>query len=311
MALEQEIAKIVEAKNPAGGDADFNMTQLQAAAWPFIEKDPAVVPLLPKLKKLGDKNYRKLAQAILRNVFLIELVKKPKIETTKFRVRWTDELKGDPRGCSFSECLDIARDLLINLPKWIKVQPEHQETLDLSFNVSLIPYEAPIDYPVRVTKNGKLHTRGNVLWLFDPLVLRTLKLRQFLTDPAQSPDAKFFRTVLTDKIKVKTYLTDRVLTGGHKTNREKRWEAHPQSVHFAERRVCMAIEYALIMQICEFDGFPKKSVKHLQQQKVLPENLPTTLCPITGDTLSYEVFREELLNPQHGRSAFQVGHLKT
>ena len=34
-------------------------------------------------------------------VFLIELVKVPKIETTKFRMRWFGQLEGDPRYCSF------------------------------------------------------------------------------------------------------------------------------------------------------------------------------------------------------------------
>lgn len=309
MALQQEIEAIVEARKPNGEEANFNMTRLQTVVWPRIETIPAVRAVLPKLKGLGEKNYKKLSQAILRNVFLIELVKKPKIETTKFRVRWIDELKDDPRGCSFDECMAIASDLLTGLSDWTSARPEHDETLKLCFGESLLPYEAPLDYQARKTAAGRLHERGNIMWLFDPLVLRTLKLRQFLTEPQKSPDSKFFKMVLTEKIRVKTYLTDRVLTGDHKTNREKRWETHPESVHFAERRVCMAIEYALVTQVCRFQGFPQASITQLQAQNVLPASLPTALCPITGDALSYESFRDELLNPAHGRAAFQVGHL--
>jgi hypothetical protein len=264
---------------------------------------------LSALKASLGEDYDKLAKTILRNVFLIELVKKPKIETTKFRVRWIDELSNDPRGCSFDECLHMAQGLIRELPGWLGKSPEHGLTLQLSFNCSLIPYEAPLDYQLRKAANGKLHTRGNLTWLFDPLVLRTLKLRAFLTNDKTSPDAPFFRTVLSDKIKVKTYLTDRVLTGEHKTNREKRWETHPESVHFADRRTCLAIEYALVTQICRFEGFPANAIKQLQSEKVLPPTLETALCPITGDKLSYEAFRKELLSPQHGKSEFQVGHL--
>jgi hypothetical protein len=244
----------------------------------------------------------------LRSSLLIELVKVPKIETTKFRVRWFGQLKDDPRWCSFEECYEIACDLLTTLPKWLEVS-QNAEVLRLSLDFGLIPYEAPIDYFARLGKKGRLHERGNIGWFSDDVAFRTLKLRKYLTSPATSPDAHFFKKVLADKIKVKTYLTDRVLTGDHKTNREKRWETHPESVHFAERRTCMGVEYALVTQICSFKGFPVDSLRKLQGEKILPASLPTALCPITGDALSYDDFREELLNPTHGKSEFQVGHL--
>jgi hypothetical protein len=204
--------------------------------------------------------------------------------------------------------MNIATNLLTTLPEWLQTSV-HSECMNLSFSSGMIPYEAPLDYSHRFTAQGRLHQQGNLIWFYDELILRTLKLRKFLTDSSTSSDHEFFKTVLSDKIKVKTYLTDRVLTGDYKTNREKRWETHPNSVHFAERRVCMAIEYALVTQICAFEGFPHSSLIQLQQANVLPQNLPTALCPITGDELSYEAFRGELLNPTHGKSDFQVGHL--
>ena len=301
--LEQQITNIVDAND------NFNMTQLLAAAWPQIEQLPTIADQLHSIRDaFTPKNYKKLSQAILRKSFLIELVKVPAIETTKFRVRWYSQLANDPRSCAFDECLEIASNLIRTLPHWLHT-PEHAEVLNLSFSCSIVPYEAPIDYLSRITPNQRIHTLGNIAWYYDDLMLRTLKLRKYLTDPNQSPDADFFQRVLTDKIKVKTYLTDRVLTGEYKTNREKRWETHPRSVHFAERRTCMAIEYALVTQICAFQGFPTAFLEHLQQENVLPNTLPIALCPITGDALSYEALRNELLNPTHGKSDFQVGHL--
>lgn len=284
------------------------MTGLANIVWPLIEREPELRGPLGRLSELLGANYRKLAFSILRNSFLIELVKVPKIETTKFRVRWFAQLENDPRFCSFEECLLMAKDLLATLPKWLK-NPNHLECLLLSFSYGIIPYESPLDYVVRFTRQNRLHQRGNLAWLYDELVLRTLKLRKYLMDEETSPDREFFRTVILEKVRVKTYLTDRVLTGEYKTNREKRWETHPNSVHFAERRVCMAIEYALVTQICAFDQFPEAALKQLQQDNILPRVLPTALCPITGDALSYEAFRTALLNPIHGRSDFQVGHL--
>lgn len=307
MAHQEEIKTAIEAVVATEGD--FSMTQLLATAWPRIETFPPIAQVIPALKNtLGPKSYKKLTQAILRNVFLIELVKVPAIETTKFRVRWYPQLENDPRLCSFDECLLIATDLLGALPVWL-AEPLHAEALRLIFECSLLPYEAPIDYVLRLTPKGRIHERGNITWYCDELMVRTLKLRQYLTAPLLSPDVDFFKQVLTDKIKVKTYLTDRVLTGAYKTNREKRWETHPQSVHFAERRTCLAIEYALVTEICSFQGFPAHFLHQLQEEGILANQLQEALCPITGDALSYEAFRNGLLNPHHGRSDFQVGHL--
>ena len=208
-------------------DDNFSMTQLLEMAWPHIESLPRVAPQIQNLRHvLGARHYKKLSQTILRNAFLIELVKVPKIETTKFRERWYRQLDGDPRGCSFEECSEIASDLLEEPPAWMS-DLHHAEALKLAFDYSVIPYEAPIDYALRITQNGRIHERGNLVWYYDELILRTLKLRKYLTGSEQSPDVAFFRQILDDKIKVKTYLTDRVLTGDYKTNREKRWRHIP------------------------------------------------------------------------------------
>ena len=80
--MQNEIESIVEI------DGNFSMSQLADAVWPLIEDQPAITLVAEQLKASLGNNYRKLAYSILRNAFLIELVKVPKIETTKFRVRW-------------------------------------------------------------------------------------------------------------------------------------------------------------------------------------------------------------------------------
>jgi hypothetical protein len=258
------------------------------------------------------RKYKQLACGILRHAFLIELVKIPGIETTKFRTRWYSQLSGDPRECSFEECLEIAQDLVFTLiNSWLN-NSENFEVLTLFLEHGILPYELPIDYIERPVINDiitRIHRRDNIAWIVDENVIRTLKLRQYLTNPQTSPDAEFFKKVIDDKIKIKTYLTDRVLTGLYKTNREKRWEVHPRSVHFSLRRVCIAIEYELITQLCAFEGFPENFRKMLQEQAILPQAMEISRCPITLEPLVFQEFREELMNPTHGKSNFQVGHL--
>lgn len=302
--MKKTIEQIVEADR-------FKMAALVDAVWPLVEAHPVASASLARIRSaLGVPRLRQLSCALLRHVFLIELVKLPAVETTKFRVRWFEQLHDDPRECSFDECVVILHDLLQELPDWLAVAA-HADLLSLFFDHSILPYEAPLDYLERPAEGTglRIHRRSNLAWVYDDVMLRTLKLRRFLTDPSSSPDAAFFRKVLEDKIKVKTYLTDRVLTGLHKTNREKRWEAHPQSVHFATRRTAMAIEYTLITQLCAFDGFPQASIEALQTEGVLPRQLNTFRCPVTQEPMSFPLFREELMNPTHGKAEFQVGHL--
>ena len=291
----------------------FSMSALCSEAWPLIETDAPVSTSLTSIRRaLSPAHYRKLQYAILRQVFLIELVKQPRIETTKFRARWWNELDEDPRSCSYEECLQIAHSLLIELSTNWLTDASHREVLTLFFDYGLLPYEVPIDYnavPSPLDPTTRLHCLGNLSWTFNRTMARTLKLRQFLTDPETNQDTYFFKRVLDDKIKVKTYLTDRVLTGPHKTNREKRWETHPASVHFATRRATMAIEYTLVMQLCSFEGFPAHLRETLQSENILPADIQSFRCPVTREPLSFTEFRNEIENRTHGRSRFQVGHL--
>ncbi len=293
----------------------FHMKTFYDRVWPLFANRNSVKPHIDDLKNIFNKSKcTKLFYGILRHAFLIELVKLPGVETTKFQTRWCSQLNQDCRQTSFEECLEIARYLIADLAKtWLK-SSNNVEILNLFFNYSMLPYELPIDYlsTKGFEKNNidsRIHRRENIGWVADEKIVRTLKLRKFLCHADTSPEPEFFKKVINDKIKVKTYLTDRVQTGKYKTNREKRWEVHPQSVHFALRRVCLAIEYQLITQICSFDGFPEDSKSILQNEEILPKEMQVFRCPITLERISFQEFKDELMNPIHGKSNFQVGHL--
>ncbi len=244
--------------------------------------------------------------ALVRATFLIELVKTPKIETTKFEVRWADRLPAsDPRHCPFPVCLDTMKRalelLVVDLADHRKV-----EHLRLLPTYHMLPYEVPVDYLDRRV-NSQLHEPENIRWFWDETIHRCISLRRFF-DLDVDGSVRSLMSLAYDKIKVKTYLTDRVLTGDHKTNREKRWETHPGSVHFALRRQCMAIETALIEQACFFDGFPEGIRATLVNRGLLVLR-DVSRCPITMEPLSFAEFERELRDPDHGKASFQVGHL--
>jgi hypothetical protein len=287
----------------------FNIRDLVGAAWTQLEVDPRVAPCIPGLQIALGRYYSFLAAALLRHCFLIELVKTPAIDSTKTRTRWFSALEGEPRWCSFEECREIAIELILSLSSGWLDTAENLEAIQLCFDHAVLPYEVPLDYVERPTDHSRIHRSGNMAWMATPEMLRALRLRKYLTTEGTSPDAKFFTKVIDEKIKIKTYLTDRVLTGAHKTNREKRWEVHPRSVHFADRRTCMAIEHLLIQQLCAFDGFPETFLAVLKTEGVIPTETTLFECPITRDPMSFSEFKTALENPSHGRSAFQVGHL--
>ena len=245
-------------------------------------------------------------RGIVRSSFLIELVKTPKIETTKFEVRWAERLDtADPRFASYDECFQIFDRVLAELEPALEVE-ENRELLRLLRTWSLPAYEIPLDYRQRIAV-GHIHRAGNISWMWEELIRRAVKLRAFLLN-SSNPDAAFFSAAY-GKIQVKTYLTDRVLTGAHKTNREKRWEAHPASVHFALRRDCLEIEYSLVNQLCHFNDFPTDLFQALNDEGLLVLIETPFRCPITMEPFSFNDFKQEVESPVAGKSNFQVGHM--
>lgn len=264
-------------------------------------------------KILEGRNYYYVLASLLRNVFLIELVNND-ISSTKMEVRWSTKKaagkkqesfnKNDPRFCSFNECKEIFIELIKRLGKHLQ-NSRKVEFLNLYAKYNLIPYEIPIDY-ISQKKSKRLHTKGNLDWFMDKKYHDVLKLREFLLSKTGSRK-NLFSKILKDKLKVKTYLTDRVQTGKHKTNREKRWEAHPESVHFSLRKDCFLIEKKLISQVCHFENFPSNISTKIR--KLISKEKSPYRCPITLKSMNFNKFKNEVQNPSHGISTFHVGHL--
>lgn len=257
----------------------------------------------------GERDSSYILASLIRNSFLTEIVKTPKIETTKMEVHWADRLGvDDPRYASFEDCLQIFEEGISAVENTLN-NAEQRELLRVLASKHQVPYELPFDYNHREMV-GHIHHPSNMTWLWDDEgVKRAIKLRGYLTNKSNNPYALIFSRAYAKKIKVKTYLTDRVLTGDHKTNREKRWEVHPASVHFAFRRNCMEIEHELVTQLCSFEGFPSELKQKLDEAKLLNSCQTPYRCPITLDPLQFDEFVAEIKQPTHGKSDFQVGHL--
>jgi len=285
----------------------FSLPQLQQGLEDDLTDLDSWYTLEGLLDELSARERTALVRSLLRWAFLIELVKKPKIETTKYEVRWADRLgDADPRYLSFDLCVVLFETAIRTLCSDIEAVSDRLTTLKNFLTYPLNAYEVPFDYVVRRSSPG-IHRADNIAWFWSEEIRRTVGLRRGLWNP-ENPHKPFFEMVYA-KTQVKTYLTDRVLTGGHKTNREKRWETHPESVHFALRRDCLGIERVLVEAVCHFDGFPRDLRSQLIEDGLLTEQDDCTRCPITMKPLSFEDFKGELTDPDHGRSSFQVGHL--
>ncbi|WP_138995289.1 hypothetical protein [Larkinella sp. C7] len=245
-----------------------------------------------------------ILRSLLRFAFYIEPVK-PDVKSTKFTVRWSERMQDDPRYCSYDNCLIVFDQLLGELEAACN-DAERVEILKLVIAHGLIPYEINVDYHQRLTQ--QIHRADNISFFWDETVKQTYLLRRYLLNPANHGYITFFRETYS-KIATKAFLTDRAQTGVNKTNREKRWECHPESVHFAIRRECLAIEFKLVTQICHFRDFPAELRQLLAENTSVIFSDDFTRCPITLEPILFENFNNEILNPMHGRSSMQVGHI--
>lgn len=254
-------------------------------------------------KLTASNEYTAFKRSIIRNSFLIEPVN-DEVTSTKVEVHWSDHLCDDVRFASYDTCYAIFLKLLRKINN---LTNDDFLLLKGFFNNTVVAHEMPIDYINRFA--NPIHTPENVDLFLDEDVKRCIAMRKFIRNPKENPAAHVFQTILSDKIKVKTYLTDRALTGAYKTNREKRWEAHPNSVQYALRRDCMKIETKLLIQVATFEGCYHELVTNLQGKGLLPTQFMYCKCPITGDNIQYLDFENDVLHPTHGKSKFQVGHL--
>lgn len=240
---------------------------------------------------------------VVRTAFLIEPVVLPAATTTRFKTRW-GLAADDPRSADPADCLAIA-NVVIELLIELTTTEEGRLILAGVVSQRLLAYELPVGYREwRVP----IHRADNFS-LFNFELLRHVAGFRLLLLDRDNPYRNVFVEAYKRKIAVKTYLTDRALTGDFKTNREKRWEAHPHSVQFALRHACLDIELRLVNQMCHFKGFPPDLQTLLRERDLLIPSESPAVCPVTLAPFEFDAFREEVLSPTQGRSEFQVGHL--
>lgn len=295
-----------------------NAIRSALATEPPVTKWSAIFSDLKRV--LPEPQAVKLITAIARTVYMIEPVNSS-ITSTKFACRWSINngnyfsfSEGDPRWSSFEQCDALADELLANLA--VSLSDRSRITvLRMALEHRVLAHEVPLDYIDSAPGVGSIHRPGNLAWIWEGPAEATVRLRSWLLEqtdfilPLEGETvASVMSAAIDKKICVKTYLTDRAQTGPYQTNREKRWEAHPSSVQFASRASASAIERELLEQICFFDDFPEACREAALEEGVLRER-EVTRCPITLDKLGFPRFAQEVTNPQHGRSFFQVGHL--
>lgn len=303
---------VVDELNSAG---NFNINKVYSNVSESLTEDDLLHSIKQNLEnKFGEKCAKNVICGIIRSSFLIQLVKQPDAGSSPMAERWSGRFvlgREDPRFSTIETCNSIFEKLLNELEELLNLESfEEYLKLFCSSNNSQVSYELPIDYCE--ASLAKIHTPENISWFDGPQFNRLLRLRSTLKT-LENIDQNFITECLK-KMQLKTYKTDRVKTADvgaqHYTNREYRWETHPDSVHFALRRDCMMIELELIEQLTRFDGFPEESRNSLLEEGlIVDDNDEIHRCPITLDSIEFEEFKESVLNPIHGRSPYQVGHL--
>jgi len=161
--------------------------------------------------------------------------------------------------------------------------------------------EINLDFSVDLETINKLEI-GNLSWIKPAYHLYHLR----------SMFSEFDR--LLKKVQTKAYLTDRRQTGDYPTNREARWETHPESPQFATYTECVKVEVKLLAQIFSFLKAPKivldgKLTRRMEQilgHEIEPGSFH---CPISGQKINYDAFMKSVRSSEHGRSTYQVAHI--
>ena len=212
----------------------------------------------------------------------------------------------DSRAASFEDCvkvLDRSCELII-----VNIQSSNNliEELETLSKNNRVPYEFPLTYVNN--SNSPLHAANNIKWCFTEELVWLLKARNILTNNQNHENINGIKEIIKKKIEVKVYKTDRCLTGKDKTNRAKRWEILVGDFQYATLQDCWTAEQKLITDLVNFERFPT-DIKDLFIQENLILHNNRTICPILLTPLNYEDLEKISLNPTHGESTYQVGHL--
>ncbi|WCG82260.1 hypothetical protein [Pectobacterium sp. A5351] len=271
--------------------------------------------LLERLKITLNYNHvmiNNTIDSLIRFSFLIELTNL-NIGSTKMKTRWLpgfilmpqvgsfEPIKGafmpgnDPRASTFEECFLIFKGCINNIIQQVQSNDISESSLQDIFCFNSVPYEFLYDYidpslpRVHILANVRCVLNDDILWL--------LKARPIIYGSLP-------RSV-TNKIRTKTFKTDRALTGRDKTNRAKRWEVLYGDFQHASLTDCWSVERKLLSELIGFDSFPE-NVIYLLNQNGLVSGFNNTRCPVTLETLNFSTLLNDVV---HGRAEYQVGHL--
>jgi hypothetical protein len=299
--------KDIKDRKQRGETVSFRFVNLYIKIEPLLQNDPDLSKVYSSIEtKFTKKIAIKVFTQVFRFCFLSQVVW-TKGGAANYTAHWFNPpfIDTDPRNASCEECFYMLKEVFASF------EEELQNEDSCNNFKNIIKNQFFIDYKFRILE-GNLHHRENIYCRWDDFPSRVTQLRDFLKNKTKNPkSSNFFRNAYS-KIGTKAYLTDRGQTGEYQTNREKRWEAHPKSVHFALYKDCLEIEYTLITKILEFYDFPSEIIEKLEEDKIIlkGEVTPNSCrCPITMDKLYFNEFEKELINQVHGVAKFQVGHI--
>ena len=327
MSVKKEIRTALEAEEAAsvsdsfggtplpGRTPSFSVSNMVSALIDSTARYPTdeVSQLVGTLgSQLAAKEFRYAISASIRFAFLIELTNL-KITSTKMKTRWlpgsiTKTRPGsftnyrgqfapgaDQRAAEYDACYDVFKNVLTHLI----AAPAHAavvQSLSGSKNGGVayefvFTYADPAKDPVHAGSNVRLADLQDLKWLISA---RTT-FRSLLPQNSR------------DKIRTKTYLTDRAQTGTDQTNRAKRWEILSTDFQHATLEQCWSVERKLLTDLAKFEGFPEATRVQLVEADLCAATEQIARCPITLHPLNYAEF---VASSGHGESRFQVGHLK-
>jgi hypothetical protein len=304
-----------------GGRApDFNFSPILAAV--TLNAETIDVNLSSALRRISEQGFDDVMEYIVKSAgrfaFCIELTNL-KITSTKNKTRWMEakivktkpgtfqNYQGwfrpseDPRSSTFDECFELFVTALTALSKSVK----HLNILRfLSTNKHRgIPYESVFTYCD--FNNSRIHLANNFRLVEVKHIEWLIKARPIFHSVLRT-DSTGKLTKVVEKIKTKSYKTDRSQTGEVQTNRAKRWECISLDFQHASLEECWSVERKLLEDICNFEQFPAdKKIEILNLGLIA--SVEVSRCPITLKKLN---FNDLLAGGEHGESKFQVGHLE-
>ena len=287
------------------------------------DQDPALIATREIIRITGSRVGSTILTNALRFSFLIELTNL-KVGSTRMKTRWLPGLilmpqansfqpvrgsfepGNDPRSATYDQCYDVFKYVLETSLTKIVEEPTVIDFFSALKKKTRVPYEAPFSYADHTL--DMLHTDGNIRWILNDDIRWLVKARNILSGVAEE-HKEVIKKIENTKLKVKVYLTDRALTGKDKTNRAKRWEVLAGDFQHATLEECWSVEKKLTEGLIKFRNFPTATVEKMVSEGLIDPDFDSTKCPVTLAPLDFIEFSQAVIDMQHGRSDYQVGHL--